>query len=209
MPHAVTPPRPFTPGTTGWTAADLDDPDIEIAWLEGSYEIIEGVLTQMPPAYFVGGEAILNLRDVLKAHLESRSLPAAFAPEVDVVLGDTRVLKADLAYLTPEDKARQVAAARAEGKPDPRRARLFVPPTLVIESISPGHEMHDERTRRRWYAEFGVPHYWMLNVFDRTLCCLVLEGAAYREDAAGRDADELHPAAFPGLILPLAKVWPE
>ena len=30
-----------------------------------------------------------------------------------------------------------------------------------------------------------------------------------RRMSGGRDADELHPAAFPGLILPLAKVWPE
>jgi Uma2 family endonuclease len=209
MPHAVTSPRPFTPGTTGWTVADLDDPDVESAWLRRSYEIVEGVLTQKPPAYFIGGEAVLNLRDLLKAHLDSAGLPAAFAPEVDIVLDDTRVLKADLAYLTPEDKARQIAAARTAGKPDPRRARLYVPPTLVIESLSPCHELHDERTKRRWYAEFAVPHYWMLNVFERTLRCLVLEGGAYREDAAGRDADELRPAAFSGLLLPLARVWPE
>lgn len=37
--------KPFEPGTTGWTAADLDDPRIEREWFRGRYEIVEGVLT--------------------------------------------------------------------------------------------------------------------------------------------------------------------
>jgi Uma2 family endonuclease len=128
---------------------------------------------------------------------------------VDIVIDETRVLRADVAYMTPQDKARQADATRAAGKADPRRARLYVPPTLVVESISPGHELHDERTKRRWYAAFGVSHYWMLNVFERTLRCLVLEGDAYRDDAAGREAEQVLPSAFPGLVIPLAKIWPE
>jgi Uma2 family endonuclease len=209
MPLAVTATKPFTPGTTGWTAADLDDLEVEAAWLSGSYEIIEGVLTQMPPAYFTGGAVTLRLFRLLSAHLDSQGVAPEFATEVDIVLDDARVVKADLAYLTPDDFARQAEASRAAGKPDPLRARLYVPPTLVIESISPGHELHDERTKRRWYAEFRVPHYWLLNAFERTLRCLVLDNGAYREDAAGRDTDELRPSAFPGLVLPLANIWPE
>jgi Uma2 family endonuclease len=209
MPSTLTSFKPFEPGTTGWTAGDLDDSGVEAQWLRGSYEIIEGVLTQMPPGYYFGGEALLNLRDLLKAHLVSQGQPASFSPEADIVIDDTRVLRADLAHMTPQDKARQAAAARAAGKADPARARLYVPPTLVIESVSPGHEMHDERLKRKWYAEFRVPHYWLLNAFDRTLRCLVLDAGAYRDDASGRDVEEVRPAAFPGLVIPLSRVWPE
>ena len=209
MPRTATSYKPFKPGTTGWTAGDLDDPHIEGRWLRGSYEIIEGVLTRMPPAFFVGGEAMQKLVYRLIAHLESQGLNPAFSGEPDVVINDARVLRPDMAYMTPQDKARQAVAARAAGEGDPLRARLYVPPTLIIESVSPGHESHDERTKRKWYAEFNVPHYWLLNAFDRTLRCLVLEGGAYREDAFGREADEVRPAAFPGLVLPLARVWPE
>jgi len=38
-------PRSVVPGTTRWTADDLDDPRIEREWFRGHYEIIEGVLT--------------------------------------------------------------------------------------------------------------------------------------------------------------------
>ena len=210
MPHAaVTSSKSFEPGTTGWTADDLDDPEIEGKWLQGAYEIIEGVLTRMPPAYFVGGESMQNLVFELTSHLNAAGLPAAFAAEPDIIISETRVLRPDMAYMTSDDKARQAQAARAAGRADLRRARLYVPPTLVIESVSPGHEQHDERTKRRWYSEFGVPHYWLLNAFDRTLRCLVLDAGAYRDDASGREADEVKPSAFPGLVIPLAKVWPE
>ena len=209
MARAATSSKPFKAGTTGWTAADLDDPRIEGKWLRGSYEIIEGVLTRTPPAYFTGSAASHKLAYRLTAHLESQGLPAELGPEVDIVIDDTRVLKADYAYLTPRDLRRQSDASRAAGKPDPRRARIYVPPTLIIESVSPGHEQHDERTKRKWYAEFGVPNYWLLNAFDRTLRCLVLEAGAYREDASGREADEVRPSAFPGLVIPLRDIWPK
>lgn len=209
MPPTFSSTKPFQPGTTGWTAADLDDPEIEGRWFERGYEIIEGVLTEMPPAYFDGGAASQRLIFLLTSHLHSKGLPAAFSHDVDMIIDETRVLRPDIVYMTPRDKARQLEASKAAGRPDPRRTRLLVPPTLIIESVSEGHELHDERTKLRWYAELGVRDYWLLNAYARTLRCLVLEGAAYRDDAAGKDADEMRPSCFPGLVIPLSAVWPE
>jgi Uma2 family endonuclease len=56
-----------------------------------------------------------------------------------------------------------------------------------------------------------VPNYWLLNAFDLTLRCLLLDNTAgtYREDAAGRNNDDVRPSMFPGLVIPLAEVWEE
>ena len=78
---------------------------------------------------------------------------------------------------------------------------------MVIESISVGHERHDRQTKRRWYADFGVRHYWIVDGLRRTLDCLLLDGDQYRDDAAGRDADVVRPASLAGLAVPLAEVW--
>lgn len=199
--------RPFVPGTTGWTASDLDEPRIEAEWFRGRYEIIEGVLTTMPAAYFSGHASLENLIFLLKSHLRAHGQPSSFAPEVDIVIDEVRVVRADAVYLTRSDKARQSRAARAAGKHDRRRARILVPPTLVIESVSPGHEQHDERLKRRWYAEFGVPNYWLLNAFERSLRCLVLREGSYRADASGRNGEKVRPGLFPGLTIPLSEVW--
>jgi len=84
---------------------------------------------------------------------------------------------------------------------------LTLPPTLVIESVSQGHEDHDEVTKRRWYAGFGIPHYWIVDGFARKLDCLRLNGSAYDLQAAGTQNDIVEPPAFPGLKIPLREVW--
>ena len=201
--------RPFLPGTTGWTDTDLDDPAIELMWFEGRYEIVEGVLTNMPPAFFIGGEALFNLMRRVDTFARSIGLKPRFAPEVDIVVSVWRVARADAAMLMPAESKRQDAAARKAGKTDVRRSRIYVPPTLIIESISPGHEDHDLETKRRWYAEFGVPHYWILDAFSRELLCLRLDGNQYVEDARGCRQDTVCSSMFPGLSIPLPEIWSE
>src|SRR5438477_12447072 len=93
--------RPFVPGTTGWAARDLDDRQIARCWAEGRYEIVEGVLTQMPPAYFIGGESLSRLIYRIVAHIGESS--GSFSIEVDIVIAEARVVCADAAFLTPAD----------------------------------------------------------------------------------------------------------
>jgi Uma2 family endonuclease len=201
----VTESRPFEPGTTGWKASDLDDPEIERLWFQGYYEIVEGVLTKMAPAYFVGGEALFRLMWFVTAHAGLKA--GSFAPECDIVVDEDRVARADAVYLTPTQKQLQEKAARAAGRGDLKRTRILIPPALIIECISPGHEQHDERTKRRWYAEFGVVNYWILDPFKQTLKCLILKNGDYREDAAGHADEVVRPSLFPGLELRLADIW--
>lgn len=209
MPRTVTKTRPFIPGTTGWSASDLDDPEIEQEWWRGRYEIIEGVLTTVPPAFFTGQAALTNLIFLTRHYLKLTELPSSFAQGIDIVLEEMRVVRADGVYLSPEDKRRQVQAARQAGRNQPDRTRILVPPTLIIESISPGHEQHDEGTKRKWYAEFAVPNYWLLNAFERSLRCLALRGREYEVVASGQNDEIVHPPLFPGLAVPLSEVWEE
>ena len=84
---------------------------------------------------------------------------------------------------------------------------LTIPPTLVIESVSVGHEAHDRRTKRRWYADFGIGHHWIVDGLRRTLDCLWLDGDDYRDDGSGREGEVVRPPSLAGLDLPLADVW--
>ena len=197
--------RPFEPGTTGWTARDLDDPEIERQWSAGRYEIVEGVLTTMPPAYYIGGKVLQRLIHRVTLHIGEGV--GSFATELEIVVDEDRVVRADAAFLTPAEERRQKAAALAAGRQDPDRTRILIPPTLIVECVSPGHEQHDHRTKRRWYAEFGVPNYWLLDPFKRTLKCLVLREGVYHDDVAGQGSDEVRPSLFSGLVLRLGEIW--
>jgi Uma2 family endonuclease len=199
--------KAFEPGTTGWTASDLEDPTIEREWFRGRYEIVEGVLTKMPPAYFVGGESLQNLLFLLHKHFHEHGLRGSFATEVDMVIDEARVAVADAVFLTAAERVRQDEASRLAGKIDSRRARILVPPTLIVESISPAHELHDYRTKRRWYGEFGVPNYWILDAFEKSLTCLVLERDGYRQDQKASVTGTIAPSAFPGLTIELPRIW--
>jgi Uma2 family endonuclease len=150
---------------------------------------------------------VVNLIVLCHAHMRENGIGGTFATEPDIIIDDARVARPDAALMTTEDKRLQRQAAAVAGGRDPRRTRILVPPTLIVESVSPGHEHHDRKTKFRWYAEFGVPNYWILDAFQHSLTCWVLDGAAYRQDAAGRNTDEIRPGLFPGLVISLASIW--
>ncbi len=201
--------RKFEVGTTGWTAADLDDPDIEHQWLAGRYEIVEGVLTKMAPSYYTGGSSLVELLFLLRDHLRKRGIKCGFATECDVICSESRIARCDAVLMNAIERDRQNAAARAAGNKDEKRTRILIPPTLVIESISPGHEKHDYLNKRRWYAEFGVPNYWIINAFKQTLDCYALRNGQYEVDVSGEADQTIQPASFPGLAIPLIQLWAE
>lgn len=149
---APIPTKPFRPGTTGWRASDLHDPRVEQMWEQGRYEIINGALTETPPPFFGGQSRLFELQPQVRLQQEKRGVPGQFANEVDIIVDDLRLVRADAVWMTPGQLRRQARAARLAGRPDPERTRILVPPTLVIESVSEGHEAHDRKTKFAWYA---------------------------------------------------------
>jgi len=201
-------PRPFVAGSSGWTASDLEKPRIARLWDQANFELIDGVLTTMPPAYYDGQKWLRRLTTIIERHLEKVGRASEqFAFEIDIILSDLRVPKADAVLLTPDDERRQREANKRRGRVKLTYGRILVPPTLLIESISIGHEKHDEVLKRGWYARAGIPNYWIFDPFRKSLTCLVLEGKKYRTDQAGKNNAKLHPSLFPGLEIPLGQIW--
>jgi Uma2 family endonuclease len=206
----VTDRRRLAAGTTGWTASDLDDPYIEGRWDRRRYEIVEGVLTRMPTAHYDSSVALYKLIKVVAPVVERHDAGAVFPTEVDVIVGERRVPKVDALSLSPRDRElqRQANALHGRGtRKQLRYGRILVPPTLIIESLSRGHEDHDRLTKRQWFGEMKVPNYWLLNYFEQSLECLVLDGDDYRVDLVGRGDQDVRPSLFPGLVIPLGKLW--
>src|SRR3982751_2182620 len=100
--------RELIPGSTGWSIRDLDDPKIEAEWDAGHFQIIEGVLAIMPPAYWETSESLQRLVFQVQSYLKERGLATGFGFEVDVVVGEIRVPKADAVYMSSTDKAKQL-----------------------------------------------------------------------------------------------------
>jgi len=207
MPSPVTSIRPFAPGTSGWSATDLEDPAISKLWDEGRFEIIEGVLTNMPAALYDGQKRLRRLTDVVETYLAKAGRPERLVFEVDLILSESRVPKADAVLMTPLDEQRQREANKLHGRPDLEFGRILVPPTLLVESVSIGHERHDRKLKRDWYAQAGIANYWIFDSYQRSLECLVLDGNAYIVDQMATDDKDVRPSLFPGLLIPLKELW--
>ena len=207
MPSPVTSIRPFAPGTSGWSATDLEDPAISKLWDEGRFEIIEGVLTNMPAALYDGQKRLRRLTDAVEAYLAKAGRPERFVFEVDLILTESRVPKADAILMTPLDEERQREANKLHGRPDLEFGRILVPPTLLIESVSIGHERHDRQLKRGWYAQAGIANYWIFDSYQRSLECLTLDGTSYRVDQIATENKEVRTSLFPGLVISLKELW--
>ena len=199
--------RKFEPGTTGWTVHDLDDPQIFWEWSEGRHEIVEGVLTTMAPQGFETVDPLEELRRFLERHLDATGQKGRFYREVDLLLKDDRVARPDLLFLTPQQRREQKRISRERGLPVKQYHPVYVTPMFVIESLSVGHENHDRVTKRAWYAQAGIRHYWLLTPHERSLVCLTLRGSKYVEEAAGEDNQTIVTKLFGGVKIPLAKIW--
>src|SRR5882762_7339495 len=127
--------KPFIPGTSGWTASDLNSPKVQREWARGRYQIIEGVLSIMPPAYLPHGASLFAVLAIIRGHLKQNKITATLATEVDLILAPKRVVVADAVVMTPQDHKRQASAIRAVPKPKHGQVRILVPPTLIIESV--------------------------------------------------------------------------
>jgi Uma2 family endonuclease len=80
-------------------------------------------------------------------------------------------------------------------------------PDLVVEVVSPSSHRYDRVTKLRWYAQLGVPEYWLVDAAARTLECLVLREETYVIAASLAEDETFRPDSFEGLEIPLSKLW--
>ncbi len=194
----------MVPGTVGFSVGDLDNLAYRKVWDSNRYEMIRGGIAHMPPPYFEHGSCVHELLSQIRGHLCERGQRAWSSSEVDLVLSDHTMARVDGVLLLEGDMARSRRSLFAESC---RLTRLTIPPTLVIESVSLGHERHDREIKPRHYATFGVQNYWIVDAGLRSLLCLRLDGDLYVEDAEAHDIGEIHPSAFPGLTISLKDVF--
>ncbi len=59
----------------------------------------------------------------------------------------------------------------------------------------------------RWYAELGVPEYWLIDPTARTVERMVLLDRAYVIAESLADDETFAPESFDGLSLSVAELW--
>ncbi|MCA9607446.1 MAG: Uma2 family endonuclease [Myxococcales bacterium] len=117
--------------------------------------------------------------------------------EVDVRLGPHDVVRPDL------------AGWRRERLPVPWDVRpIDVRPDWVCEILSPTNAATDRVTKRRLYADHGVPFYWLVDPRERTLEALRLEDRRWVEVGSYDDSAVARIEPFEAIELEVGRLFP-
>ncbi len=93
---------------------------------------------------------------------------------------------------------------------DPRYGdRYWHGADLVLEVVSPDDPARDLVTKRREYAEAGIPEYWIVNPLDRTVTVLTLDGERYAEHGIFAVGMVATSALMPGFVVAVDEVFAE
>jgi Uma2 family endonuclease len=161
------------------------------------YELVEGEL-------FVSAAPILlhqiiagNLFAILWQYVRERRLGRVFIAPCDIVFAPSTVFEPDIFF---------VSAARSHIIGE---KCLTGPPDLVVEVLSEGSARLDRQIKFKQYALYGVPEYWLIDPYGRTLQIFRLHGDERQYGPAQLlgFTDTLTSPLFPGFSLPLASLW--
>jgi Uma2 family endonuclease len=165
---------------------------------EGRVELVNGQLEELVPSSpfhrWTGGRITV----ALDPYLEQHDPNGFWGVELDFPTVPYYGRWSDFFYYNAEAAARglDLAAKRATGVP-----------TLVVEVLSEGDETRDLVTKRREYAEVGIPHYWILDPDRKTALTLVLKRDRYEVEGEFSDSGILTSSLFPGLEVPLKRLF--
>jgi Uma2 family endonuclease len=173
---AASPPTPTRPGQPVWEIAELF-PEQGL-WTEQQYlglntnrlvEFDNGTIEVLPLPTKTHQLIVLFLYEVLKAHITGRGIGGiVLVAPYRLRLATGRYREPDVMYLTAEQNARtgEEHADIAE---------------LVMEVISADDPDRDYVTKRRDYAQAGIPEYWIVDPVLRRISVLRLEAGQYIE----------------------------
>ena len=162
---------------------------------EGVWELADGVLFEMAPPTYDHQNLTDYLVRMINNFLDTTTpLIGVAVSGIGVVLSESTAPTPDMVYVRAE-RAHLIQGSFVEGLPD-----------LAVEVMSQDRR-RDLVMKRGWYAEAGVPEYWIMDPVNDTITVLELSGGEYVERAVLGRADTLTTAMIPGFALALERLF--
>ena len=163
--------------------------------LEGGWELVDGVLQKMAKPNLDHQHLLALICQGIRACLNTAAPRLGLVLlDVDVRLSPFRVAEPDLVYVRAE-RSHLLQGVIVAGAPD-----------LVLEILSTDRSK-DLIRNRQWYAQAGIPEYWILDPVHDTLTILELAGGGYIERAVLNRNDTLTTPTIPALSIPLTELF--
>ncbi len=157
------------------------------------YELIDGELIPMPSPKVIHQSLILSLAWALHPLVEM-GLGELFIAPLDVILSEFNVVQPDIIF---------VSNARAHIIDD----YVHGAPDLVVEILSPSTADYDRTTKRELYERYGVPEYWLVDPYAKTITILRMGADGYNVHAVYGEGDTLTSPTLAGFALDLRELF--
>ena len=159
------------------------------------YQIIEGELFMTPPPGTFHQNSVTQLTKILAQYLDKNPIGKVFCSPIGVILSNIHVVEPDLVYISKEKKN----LIKERG--------IFGSPDLVVEVLSKGNKKMDRITKFKLYAQFKIPHYWIVDPIEKTMELYQLEKGKYRLTAKKQGSEIVKSTLFPGQEFSLKELW--
>ena len=158
------------------------------------YELIDGELIAMPSPkeihQAICGAIFMSVGMFANAMMMGRTYFAPF----DVILSDFNVVQPDIIFVS--NARSHIIGDYIHGAPD-----------LVVEILSPSTADYDRTTKRELYERYGVPEYWMVDPYAKTITILRLDADGYTTHAAYGDGDALSSPTLAGFSMNVSELF--
>jgi Uma2 family endonuclease len=156
-------------------------------------ELIRGELV-MSPAPRTSHQIVVGELYALLRAAATKSGGLALLSPADVILSDDTILQPDVLYVSKS--RRRIVRDRVNGPPD-----------LVVEVLSRGAERRDRVAKLDAYARYGVPEFWIVDYYAKTIDFLLFEHGSY---AVMKTAGGAYQSPrLPEVVVDLETFWKE
>ena len=159
------------------------------------YELIEGKLIPMPSPKEIHQALSGTLFMSVGMFVRVAGLGRIYFAPFDVILSATNVVQPDLIFIS-SSRAHIITEDNIRGAPD-----------LLVEILSPSTAGYDRTTKRDLYERHGVPEYWLVDPYAKTITVLILGADGYRAYAVFGEGDILTSPTLAGFALNLSELF--
>lgn len=157
-------------------------------------EFSDGYLEVLPMPTQIHQFIVLFLYRALLAYVESIALGVVLVAPIPVRVHGTKYREPDIVLMLAEHA-------------DRRHEQFWEKPDLVMEVVSPDDPDRDWETKRREYAQAGIPEYWIVDPEQEHISVLRLAGDAYIIHGEFGRGTKAQSALLPGFEILTDDVW--
>jgi len=158
-------------------------------------EFSHGYVEVLPMPTEIHQFIVAHLYNLLLAYLRKHRPGAviAFAP-LSVRLWADKYREPDVVLMLAEHAGR-------------RHEEYWETPDLVLEVVSRDYRRHDLETKRREYAQAGIPEYWIVDPEDERIMVLTLAGERYAVHGEFGSGTTARSVLLEGFEVVVDQVW--